>query len=360
LSYWGNSFSWDKVPTWRNARKNRAVRDDEIDRLAKHSIIMLGISPSGFTYNEEGASDTARRVKERNAMTNTTTKILWYWNSHNAWSRYRAYNDFNWDEWARKDPVTGEWIRDGGYGEGRRYYNQSVPEMREWWIRSCMDFLKSDEGQYFDGVFIDSVAWMRESVHPDQYQMVVDLGSALKNDPGTANKLYVGNALRQNQHNGSRDKFSFMDASYMENWRRLLGGQPKWQGLAVTIQLAREALWKGRIIMLNSNPWQCDFPCNEVTEEQQMIDGLPNNLAVFLMMAEENAYLSYARYPLMQDPAWNWDTSDLELLNKPLGQPLGPPILVGTVMSRDFEYVSVSMDLQMDDNAASFDWHLVI
>lgn len=149
LSFWGNTFSWDKVPTWRNARKNSYVTEEELDILAGHSIVLCGISPSGLGDNEAGGSDTARRIKEKG----TGTKVLWYWNSENAWSNYRAYDPgypgigpFNWDEWAEKDPVTGEFLCDG-FNCSRRYYNQTVPEMRQWWIDSAMYFLKSVEGQ---------------------------------------------------------------------------------------------------------------------------------------------------------------------------------------------------------------------
>lgn len=190
---------------------------------------------------------------------------------------------------------------------------------------------------------------MAPDIYPEHYQMVQDLGAALAAEPLTQNMLYVGNALRQNQHNGARDKLHFFDASYMENWKSANGNQAQSEAYTVTIQLAREALAAGRIIMLNSGPWGGD-----ATTEQEMMDGLPNNLAIFLMMAEENAYLHYAKYPLITTPTWHWDTSHFPLLNQALGPPLGPPILIGTVMSRDFQYLSVQMDLEAE--ISSFQW----
>jgi len=328
-------FSWDTVPRWINIRKNSAYTQPELESISNNNndVVISG--------TENIILDNAQRLKDING----NLVVHWYWNSAIYWGEYLAFATFDEDNWLQYEiDEFGNRVRILNPGTGIRYlYNHSVPEMRQWWLDVALDMATNAN---IDGLFIDQVAqeW-RDEYHE---KMVIDLANDLPSD-----KLLVGNTLRQKNDNGSRDRLSYMDGSYMENWHVGPQWQPKSERLSVSIQLAREALLRGkRLILFNSNPWSCSWPCNATEEE--MIEEIKMPLAVFLMIAELGAYFNYQVIPLVQPDDWKWDSSNLPEFQYPLGPPLGPPIKIGQVISRSFENLSVKVDLEKEKS--TFYW----
>ena len=69
-------------------------------------------------------------------------------------------------------------------------------------------------------------------------------------------------------------------------------------------------------------------------------------LAEFLMVVEKWSYGYFAVSPDWTCDRWVADWSHMELFNKPLGKPLGPPLKSGYTFSRHFEHLSVKIALK--------------
>jgi hypothetical protein len=117
----------------------------------------------------------------------------------------------------------------------------------------------------------------------DQAQMLHDLRKVFP-----SKKLNIANALRQIRGNGGRYWMDSIDGSYMENWAGSISRQTTGDALMATIQLAREALYKGKFIMFSAGPWGCaSSPCSS-QEDNAAAVAVP--LAVFLMFVEDRAF----------------------------------------------------------------------
>ena len=64
-----------------------------------------------------------------------------------------------------------------------------------------------------------------------------------------ANALDIGNYLRQYYDTGNRFRMAYADGSYFENQHKKTGNQPVHEGIVVSMQLAREASWKKKVVM---------------------------------------------------------------------------------------------------------------
>ena len=332
-------YSWKRIPRWTNARKNKAYTPEELTILANNNAIVKVASTAGLPTLEEGSIATAGKLRKLNPK----LKIFCYWNSFVYWGTYRASATFGGNSWLRYDE-NGELLNLGTANVKRYAYNHDVPEMRKWWTKTAVDFVSES---VFDGIFIDKAADPRDQMTPGHRQMITELANELP-----PSKIYIGNALRQMSVNGARDRLAYMDGSYMENWTQG-PNQAMSEIVTVSIQLAREALSKGKMLWWTSGPWRCGWPC--IVNEQEFAASISMPLAIFLMIAEPNAYFNYQKETLVQEEAWKWDSSRLPEFEKSLGAPKGPPIKVGNRFARQFEHLTVEVDL--DAETAILNWH---
>ena len=332
-------YSWKHIPRWTNARKNTAYTPAELDILANNNTIVKVASTAGLPSLEEGSIATAGELRKLNE----NLKLFCYWNSFVYWGTYRASATFGGNSWLRYDE-NGQLINLGTASNKRYAYNHDVPAMRQWWTKTAVDFVSES---VFDGIFIDKAADPRNQMTTGHRLMITELANELP-----SSKIYIGNALRQMSVNGARDRLAYMDGSYMENWTQG-PNQAMSEIVTVSIQLAREALSKGKMLWWTSGPWGCGWPCN--VNEQEFAASISMPLAIFLMIVEPNAYFNYQKETLVQKDAWKWDSSRLPEFEKSLGAPKGPPIKVGNKFARQFEHLTVEVD--MDAETAILNWH---
>ena len=172
--------------------------------------------------------------------------------------------------------------------------------------------------------------------------MIQDLRAAFPSD----HKFQIANALRNIRNGGARYFMPFLDGSYMENWTRGLAKQDLTETISASIQLAHEASYKGKLILLNTGPWGCGWPC--LVSKAEWEEGIGMPLATFLVLAEDHACFNYITTPNVLRTE-QWDASGLAELNMPLGQPLGPTVKVGNVFTRSFEFLDVKLDLEKEE-----------
>jgi hypothetical protein len=322
-------FSWDTVPRYLATRKPYPFTDDELAMIV-HSEALI-VSAGHATTNLA----VATRLKELNP----SIKTWWYWNSALKWGYSPFYDTFD-DEWLLYEiDENGDRspIRGSGYTP-RFIFNHSIPEMRQWWVDSAVTMLSEES---IDGIFVDKIA---VGMSPPQVEMVNELASVLPKD-----KLYLGNALRQKSWNGSRDRLAVMEGSYMENMATTMNRMSVPEALSRSIQLAREALSKGKIILIGGAP---HGPSSTPEEVAGSVD---YPLARFLMIADEHAYFGYSKSPKVTENQWEWDSSYIPAFRRHLGNPLGPPIQIGNTFTRSFENLEVQIDLAT--SATVFNWH---
>jgi len=370
-------YSWEKVPRWMNIRKNQAFKQSELKTIANKNAIVKVASLAGKLTNEEGSVDTTEKLK----ILNQSLVTICYWNSMVYWGLYKAFEPELPESWLRWVYKNGQWVllTQGNAKNPRKFYNQDVPEMRKWWTDSAVSMVSEDS---FDGIFIDKAADPRTEMTAGHRQMITELAEEIKKIPKP--RFYMGNALRQMALDGSRDRLKYMNGSYMENWawgvncnakslanpnfgseeycmkenwdKNTSDWQPTFERVTVSIQLAREALSKRKMILFTSGPWGCGHPCDMTEQETKEKIGMP--MAIFLMIAEPHAYLNYQHSALYsKDPTLQWqaDSSNLPEFTNDLGEPRGPPIKIGNTFARSFEHLTVTVDLF--NEIATLDWH---
>ena len=333
-------FSWEFVPRWISFRKNPnkgPFTEEDINSIASNNHI------SWFGL---GAPEDVIQMAESIKVINPKYKMLLYWNSESYWG-----SDI--------DTFQEEWLEPGVVGTGDRpSYDHSIPEMRSWWIQHAVEM---DQNTVIDGVFADNT---REPAETDKSQMIQLLAETLPD-----NSLKMGNFLRQRDANGNRWRMNYEDGSYFENQHVGPVNQPEHESIIVSMQLAREASWKRKLVMWNGSrrncgcgnihPSQIPATCvgfmnvNEAPE-QKILDDLNLSLAEYFMVAEEFSYFSFNVSPDASCERWRWDSSDLPQFSKPLGRPLGPPLQIGHTFTRHFEHLSVKVNL--DTSETTFHW----
>mmetsp|Transcript_8534 Transcript_8534/g.19101 ORF Transcript_8534/g.19101 Transcript_8534/m.19101 type:complete len:864 (-) Transcript_8534:217-2808(-) len=344
-------FSWDTIPTWVRFRKNIAryeYSDAELESVANnHWLSWYGLG------NPAHVKDVTQRIKGYNE----THRTMLYWNAESYWGTTDVgFND--------------EWIAPGSGTGARALYDYNNPDMRDWWVDHAK-MMTSDEN--IDGQFTDNTLSpecdnggcdLERSV---KALMIKRLALELPSDT-----LKVGNFLRQGYDGGNRFRLAYTDGSYFENQHKSTGLQPKHEGIIVSMQLAREASWKKKVVMWTGSRRNCgcgfnfweekDIPLlckgfNGVDEEPTALlkQDLDKALGEFLMIVEEFSYINFNISPDANCEPWRWDTSGMEEFNRPLGQPLGPPLLSGHTFSRHFEHLSVKANVATEET--TFIWH---
>lgn len=349
------SFSWNKIPRWVAARNAQAFSEQQIKDIADNfQLIMLEkANAQGFTYIEDGIENAATRIKALNP--NLTT--LFYYNTYINYGGYEANIEYetNAADWSTYENGEIYLFKDLYY-----WYNQDVEGMRDWWIDTCLEMANLD---VIDGVFVDKVVnpdvngdvFLGDGTTPSNNytRMLSDLYNQLP-----PNKLLVGNTLRNERAGASRGLMEIMDGSYMERWDFPSTGQTNADAIAVSIQLMREALQKGKMINFQTSP---DSATEEEkpTDDEELLAYTKEHvyfpLAIFLIIAEENAYFSYTTgVNALSSSSDLWDTSFIDEFHYYLGAPLGAPIKNGYLYERSFENLDVSVNLETKETV--FNW----
>jgi hypothetical protein len=315
------AFSWDTVPRWLIIRNGNAYSEADIQTMATNYevIVFEKANAAGFASTEAGILDTAARIR----AVDPTTKNIFYWNSYIHYGGYDANDLYEPQKMEWSNLTTGTNSNEIIYLLRDLYptYNYSVPEMRDWWVNTALGMVSNSA---IDGVFIDKshdlddrkwllgpdVSWVLDAVPASDYlSMIMALEEGLPEG-----KLHTGNTLRNEKFNGNRAYMEFMEGSYLERWTKpdnySTPAQSSVDATAVSLQLMREALAKGKIIMFKTN--------GDATSQETLAATVDYPLALFLIVAETNAYFAYQGDVNAAQADWLWDTSYLPEFSRPL------------------------------------------
>jgi hypothetical protein len=347
-------FSWNKIPRWVAVRNSASFTEEDVTSIANnYQLVMLEkANQQGFQYIEDGVENAATRIKAINPALTT----LFYYNTRINYNNYEANIEYNENaiEWSTYEDGEIYLFKDLYY-----WYNHDVEAMRNWWIDTCVEMANLD---VIDGVFVDKIT------NPDANGNLFDTDDNLANnyvkmlsdlnDELPANKLLVGNTLRNEREGGARALMEIMDGSYLERWDIASSEQSNADAIAVSIQLMREALLKGKMINLQTNP-SYNTDEEEPTDDDELMAYTKENihfpLAVFLIIAEENAYFSYTTgVNALSSSSDVWDTSFIDEFQYFLGEPLGDPVKNGYIYERSFENLDIWVNIETKETV--FNW----
>jgi hypothetical protein len=310
-------------------------------------IVFEKSNGAGYADTETGILNTAARIR----AIAPATKNIFYWNSWINYGGYAANTVYNQNAWNWSDhAIDTNGIETISLFKDLYYtHNYKVPEMRDWWVNTA---LKMASNSVIDGVFIDKVGETDDNLFlnggpaSDYLKMVVALEQRLPQG-----KLNLGNTLRNERNNGNRAYMEIEDGSYLERWSMPDTGSTPAQSaadsIAVSIQLMREALAKGKIILFKTGG-----PATSTTALEAAVD---YPLALFLIVAETNAYFSYQADVNAILASWIWDPSYIAAFRRPLGKPSGDPVRNGYVYTRSYEHVEVRVDISTGEALLAWD-----
>ncbi|NRD20683.1 T9SS type A sorting domain-containing protein [Winogradskyella eckloniae] len=348
------NFSWNKIPRWVAVRSNNALSEEAVTSIAEnYQLVMLEKANfQGFEYIEDGIENLASRIKTQNP--NLTT--LFYYNTRINYFGYEANEEYNSNVASWSTYLDGEiyLFKDLYY-----WYNHDVEAMRNWWINTCVNMANLD---VIDGVFVDKITNPNENgdlyntngaLANNYVTMLSDLNDQLPSD-----KLIVGNTLRNEREGGNRALMEIMDGSYIERWDFPSTDQSRADAIAVSIQLMREALQKGKMINFQSSPSYSAIEEEPADPDELLaytIDNVKFPLAVFLLIVEENAYFSYKTgVNAASNSSDLWDTSFIDEFSYFLGEPLSDPIKNGYIYERSFENLDLWVNIETKETV--FNW----
>lgn len=362
------SFSWDTVQVWCPLRNSIAYTEDDIRQMAAHKIVMLEKANGHESYGsvERGVLEAACRIKK----VNPSTKVLFYWNAVIDYHNYAACKEFDQhkEEWALKKG--GKiWLFKNRY----MIYDNREQGLKDWWVKTATEMAAHPE---IDGIFIDAICKTvpKSTIYPyeDSDQQYVRMAEQLRNKLPKG-KLLIGNALRATSVNGNRQHLDYLDGSYLERWTIGSGKLSDADAIASGIELMREALKKGKIIMLTATPSgatvdEDETPKAKSAKEKEKMEAMPGSgrldfmrknltfpLAVFLVCAEKHAYFSYHSGVDANPKSTDiWDNNLMPELKRPLGKPLSDPVKNGYEYTRSFEHVDVWVNIKTRE--AKLNW----
>ena len=351
--------SWDTVPRWLAVRNARRYTDEQIEAIANnYQLVMLEkANQSGFDTVDEGIKDTAARLK----AINPNIKTIFYWNTVIQYTGYSSDDEFeqNFTDWSEYDE-NGDLVM---FKDTFRRYDETNKDFRSCWVNLPVKVAKDEN---IDGVFIDKMPkaavdelFINGRPVSDYVGMINTLKDKLPED-----KLLMGNNLRGERQNGSRAMMELLDGSYLERWDIALSdydfpSQTRADAVSLSMQLMREALARGKFITFQSGRTAEDdglvFDSYQ-DKVRYMKKNLDYPLAIFLIIAEKNAFFSYQQGVNANPGAEEvWDSTFIDELTRSLGEPLGDPVKNGYIFTRSYENVDVWLDLETEK--ATLTWH---
>jgi hypothetical protein len=349
-------FSWDKLPLYIHIRKSNAFSKKELKYLASFPLITFEKFTGHGTYGswDAGTREAAKAVKRINPK----VRVLLY---RNVFVHYGGFS-FN----AELDSMAAPYLMDKRGGgmliRGRaEAYDLSKSKVSDWWVRSAAAACANDA---IDGLFVDGNV---KVLHPTLMRNRLRRGKKDKLIKGYREmmkktvealgpeKLMIANIIRESVPNsGLPELNAYFDGSYLEGF----DGQA--DHIAKGIAAVQKAARSGKIIAmtlgLGASAAALDDRIDDVRKKVKDVSTLQNHIdfciAVFLVCAEKYSYLylhdGYSVNKLGRGKGYAskmW-LKRLPEYDRPLGPPKGPAKHDGFIYTREFEHVSVRLDLE--------------
>ena len=350
------TFSWDKVPVaFHFGKKGDLLTKKEAKFVASHSNFVVLEKAHGFPkykYSEESIAADAAVLKKFNK----DMKVVFYWNAFLDYSMYKAHNEY------QKHP---DWWLKTAKGEldlksdKIKRYDLSNKKLRKWWANIADKNLKNKN---IDGVFFDALnqvtspgnkrLWGVEKYNAIQ-QGLKDLIKETRCKIGD-DKLIVYNGIRSTPLRITGNDFPENTDAIMIEHFGYFNSRTK-ESMLSDIQEMEKAGKTGKIVVFKAwpeNSWlnKKFMAKSEKVKKKISKEHLNFALASFLAGAQKHSYLIYNWGYRLSMGSLSWYPE----FNKPLGKPLNDMQTNGWILTRDYEYASVWVDLE--NKKAKIDW----
>ncbi len=348
-------FSWDKVPVAFHFGNSKLMTADEAKFVASHSNFIClekGHASKQLGTTEKGIEKEARQLKKLNPK----MKVIFYWNTFLDYNMYKAHKEYEkhpeW--WLRKQNGELDLKNDQ-----LKRYDLSNREVRNWWTDVAYEAVVNGS---CDGVFMDAfpqvsspankALWGEEKYNAIQ-QGLKDIIRETREKIGN-DKLIVYNGIRSTPTwSAGYDFPEYTDAAMMEHFGHFQSSSK--ECMLKDIQAMEKAGKDGKIVVFKAWPG-FTFIDKEAMQmplkEKQKIarENITFPLAAFLIAAQENSYIVYNWGYRMENGCLEWYPE----YDKPLGKPLGDAKREGWKFSRDFEHLSVWVNLETREAEISY------
>ena len=349
-------FTWDKVPVaFHFGKKGDLLTKKEAKFVASHSNFVVLEKAHGFPkykYSEESIAADAAVLKKLNK----DMKVVFYWNAFLDYSMYKAHNEY------QKHP---DWWLKTAKGEldlksdKIKRYDLSNKKLRKWWANIADKNLKNKN---IDGVFFDALnqvtspgnkrLWGVEKYNAIQ-QGLKDLIKETRCKIGD-DKLIVYNGIRSTPLRITGNDFPENTDAIMIEHFGYFNSRTK-ESMLSDIQEMEKAGKTGKIVVFKAwpeNSWlnKKFMAKSEKVKKKISKEHLNFALASFLAGAQKHSYLIYNWGYRLSMGSLSWYPE----FNKPLGKPLNDMQTNGWILTRDYEYASVWVDLE--NKKAKIDW----
>ena len=348
------TFSWDSLPLYVHIRKDTAFTDEEIEHLATFPLITFekatGHTDAGSV--EAGTLKAARAVKK----INPDTKILYYRNVIVHYPGYAANGRLD---------IPGAYLV-GADGNDKlirnkvQAYDLSNKVLRDWWIDAVKDVCSDPS---IDGVFLDGVVKIIEPAFLKgvigEEKKAAELAGYVTMMADTRKmlgpqKLMLANILRARFSDSGLSYIRALDGSYIEGFEGAVGMSRidyVAQGIRDFQKSAREGYIVAYTGKLGRNLQDADEAPrsaagnnNRVRQGRNAQNLFDYQLAIFLTCAEKYSYF-YLKDGYDAKQSNTWLTRRVEY-DRPVGAPKGPAVRDGYTYTREFEHVSVKLDIE--------------
>jgi len=350
-------FNWDRLPLYIHVRKAKAFTPEELNYLATFPLITFEKTTGSKTYGftDAGTLAAARAVK----AINPKARILFYRNVFVHYGGYRFDQELN--------AIDAPFLRDSS-GRGKlvrrrvEAYDLSNPAVVEWWVRSAAGVCTDDA---IDGLFLDGNVkvlggYMTDRLQPGKKAAVaaayIDMMSETRAalPPG---KLMLANLIRVGLPDNGLKALEYFDGSYLEGFTRPVGEANSADYIVKSIEAFQTAARQGKIIAMTCGLGDPVAHEDAMDDTRAKLDGLSGlqkridfDIALFLVCAEKYSYL-YIHSGYCVDTRDGHCRSKLWLkrlpeYDRPLGPPKGPAKRDGYVFTREFEYVTVRVNVE--------------
>ena len=272
----------------------------------------------GEKPNTEAATiGTAKKLKE----INPEIKVLMYWNIVLNWNFYESQSEFNkHPEWVYRD-----WVFQIANVKPIPMYDLNNPEVQRWWVNAIADpVLRGD----LDGVFLDA----SPKVPKEQYESLFKMIDAVRAKIGQ-DRIVIYNGFRVDDTTlqGGQEFIDHTSGVFIEFFfHKPLDTKEE---AAFLFDNLIEAQKKGKMIIPRGSP-RSVLPG---TREPFLF-----SFASFLLFHGPNSYYLYnSGYEKTRGMLESHTEFDLEP-----GKPLGNAVRNGWVYTREFEKVTVTVNLE--------------
>ena len=359
-------FSWDRLPLYTHVRKVAAFTPEELDYLASFPLITFEKTTGFNTYGSTDAG-TVAAAKAVKAI-NPKARILFYRNV------FVHYDGYSFDK--ALEAVEAPFLIDR-FGRGKlvrdrmEAYDLTNPAVVDWWVRTATAGCADDA---IDGLFLDGNIKVlshykqgafppgkKEAVAASYRDMMQRTREALP--PG---KLMFANIIRAMLPDSGLEALEYFDGSYLEGFTLPAGGAGSADYVVKGIEAVQTAARQGKIIAMTLGLGDSAADADRVDDSRKKLEGLSGlqkrtdfYIALFLVCAEKYSYLNLhdgycvdTRNGRCMSKVW---LKRLPEYDRPLGAPKGPAKRDGTVFTREFEHVSVRVDVETEEGEIV--WH---